>query len=216
VFASIPVNSSVSISGGGATLSFSTTTQTATGQMTHNLVAVPSGALLVLSIAGENSGNSAILGGSPTITWTKQQDSQAGSSGDAEIWTAPAGAGGAMTVLCNISAGKNSSTIYVVTGQEVTPAGSGNVGTAQAQPSVAVTTTKANSLLVCVSSDFSAQSGARTYRDTATEVLYDFQTGAYTGFHYYKVTTSIATYTEGITVPGGQQSGTAVYEIRTV
>lgn len=199
-----------------ASLSFTTSTQTGTGQMSHSLVGVPSGALLVLSIAGEDSGNNAVLGGSPTITWTKQEDAQAGSSGDAEIWTAPAGAGGSMTVLCNISANKNSSVIYVVTGQEVTPAGTGNTGTAQAQPSVAVTTTKANSLLVCVSSDFSAQAGTRTYRDTATEVLYDPQGGAYTGFHYYKVTTSIALYTEGITVPGGQQSGTCVYEIRTV
>lgn len=197
-------------------VSFTTSTQTATGQMTHNLTSVPNGALLVLSICGENSGNDAVLGGSPTLTWTKRQDAQAASSGDAEIWTASAGSGGAITVTCNISAGKNSSVIYTITGQETTPSGAGNTGTAQALPSVAVTTTRASSLLICVTSDFSAQDGAsRAYRDSATEVLYDPQIPSnYTGYHYYKQEGAIASYTEGLTAPGSQQAGTAVYEIR--
>lgn len=196
-------------------VSFTTDTKVGAGQLTHSLTGVPSGALLVLSVAGENSGNDAILGGSPTITWTKRVDAQAANSGDAEVWTGSAGGGGVITINVQISVGRNSSVCYTITGQEVTPAGTSGSNTFQAQPSVGVTTTRANSLLICVSSDFTAQAGARTYRDTATEVLYDNQAGAYTGFHYYKQTSSIALYTEGITVPGSQQSGTSVYEVRT-
>lgn len=196
-------------------VSFTTDTKVGAGQLTHSLTGVPSGALLVLSVVGENSGNDALLGGSPAITWTKQVDAQAANSGDAEIYTGSAGGGGSITINVQISAGRNSSVCYTVTNHEVTPAGTSNSATLQAQPSVAVTITRVNSLLICASSDFLAQAGARTYRDTATEVLYDNQPGAYTGYHYYKQTSSIALYTEGITVPGGQQAGTCVYEVRT-
>ena len=79
-----------------------------------------------------------------------------------------------------------------------------------------MTTTRANSILICVTSDWNAASGSTTYRRTVTQTLKDDQRGigAYEGWHYYEIVTTATAYTEGLTAPTGQASGTSVLEIR--
>lgn len=204
---------SVAASSGPSIFTFDTKAQTSTS--THTMTSLPVGCLLVLSICGENDSNNATVGDNQTLTWTKRADAQATNSGDAEIWTAPFAAGGNVTVTGTISAGKQSSVLYVITGQETVFSTTGVTATLQANPSVVVNTTGTNSLIICTTSDFTAQNGALTLRDTATLTLQDFETGAYKGYHYYKQAGASGAYTEGISLPGSQQSGTATIEIRS-
>lgn len=194
---------------------FTTDTKAQTSTSTHTMTTLPVSCFLVLSITGENDSNSALLGDNQSLVWTKRADAQATNSGDAEIWTAPFAAGGNVTVTATISAGKQSSALYVITNQETVFGTTGVTATGQASPSVGVTTTRDSSIIVCATSDFTAQNGALTLRDTATLVLQDFETGAYKGYHYYKQTTTAGLYTEGIQAPGSQQAGTVCLEIRS-
>jgi hypothetical protein len=78
------------------------------------------------------------------------------------------------------------------------------------------TTTRANSLLFMVTSDWSAATGARTYRDSATERGYHNVGSAYTSMFYTKAATSTGSYTEGLTAPSmGTGAGSVLVEIRT-
>lgn len=64
--------------------------------------------------------------------------------------------------------------------------------------------------------EINASGSGRAYRDNATETKYDFVSGQYTGYHYYKKTTIIQSYTEGLTAPTSSPAaaGTSVLEIR--
>lgn len=186
-----------------------------TGTSTHSLTSVPASALLVLTIAAETSGNNAIIGGSPTLTWTKQADASAANSGDCEIWTANSGAGGTITITAQLAATKQSSVVYVMTGQNGTPFGTGVTATAQTTASRTVTTTLSSSVILCVSSDFAATTGALTLRDAATLIKDDLQSGAYRGFHYWKQASTVTTYTEGYSAPtSGSNVGTCALEVK--
>jgi chitodextrinase len=178
--------------------------------LTHTVIA-PAGSIIVVSNAAEGSGRNSTITGN-TLTWTKRADAQAASSGDAEIYTAPVSVSGTYTVTAGWGITTfNTSVAYVVTGAE----GVGAIVTAntQAAPLVNITTTKANSLLIGVSSDYNARSGtSRQYRDGAIERLYQKAAGG-TGYHYSKQATSVKQYTEGITNPSNMSAGTCFIEI---
>jgi hypothetical protein len=141
-------------------------------------------------------------------------DAGATSSDNAEIWTAVYTAGGSITVTSNWGAVSQASVCYVVLNAEPTLGGTFGTATLQPAPSVTVTTTRANSIIFGCTADWKAINGAtRTLRDGATETLY-FKDGNYTTYHYTKTATAIAAYTEGVTLPTGQQSSTALLEIR--
>ncbi len=197
----------------------STNTQTTrNGTSVNTLTGVPAGALLVLTIANENDAASPTptVTSSPALTWTKRADAQAASSGNAEIYTAIYPAGGSINVTTVWSNNAMSTVVSVITNYDpVNYIGASTVANSQTVPSVAVTTTLANSLLIGVTSDWNATNGTtRTYRDGATESLYDFATGSYTAYHYRKPTTTIGTYTEGLTAPTNMRAGTAFLEIK--
>lgn len=189
---------------------------------TPSLAGVAAGALMVMSCAAADDSATAVTVSitGTGLTWTRQINPHTAlaHTGAVEIWTAPCPAGGSVSATCTWTGGTTnatSSVMYAFTGQEAVPAGASAGGEQQAAPSVAILTTRANSYLICVSSDWNATAGAKTYRDSATNVLdHDLSPGTYRGYHYYKATTSVTTYTEGISAPSTQASDTAVYEIR--
>lgn len=203
-----------------------------TGSLTHTLTSVTAGALLLVATASESDASGGPGLATPTVadstglTWTKRSDASAASSGNAEIWTAVFTAGGNTTVtvdwgVTGPTGPQRTSVCYVITGQESTLAGNQNTGTAQAAPSVAVTTTRANSIIFCVTSDWAAIAGARTYRTPSSispTLDLEDQTGAgsYNCSYIYRYQATTATsYTVGISSPSTMQAGTAVYEVRT-
>ena len=108
------------------------------------------------------------------------------------------------------------SVCYVVLNAEPSLGGASGTAVLQAAPSVTITTTRENSIIFGCTADWNAINGAtRTLRDAATERLY-FKDGNYTTYHYTKAATSIAAYTEGVSLPTGQQASTALLEIRSV
>jgi hypothetical protein len=180
----------------------------------HSLSNVPAGALLVLSAsAGSSQSNDSIIS-SPSLTWTKRADASASVSGDAEIWTAVFTAGGNITVTSNWLNQPQSSTCYVIMNQESTLGGASATNNAQSAPSVGITTTRANSLIIAVTSDWNAKNGSKAYRLTPVETNYSFYPGGATFYHYYQQATTATSYTMGLSTPTGQSGGTALYEIR--
>ena len=194
----------------------SANTKTGTAATVHALTGVPAGALLVLTTTSDAVVSNCTVTSTPALTWTKRVDAGATNSDNAEIWTAVYTAGGTISVTSNWGAVSQTSVCYVVLNAEPTLNGAFGTATLQTSPSVAVTTTRDNSILFACTADWKTINGAtRTLRDVATERLY-FRDGNYTSYHYTKQTTSIAAYTEGISLPTGQQASTAVLEIRGV
>ena len=152
----------------------------------------------------------------PALIWTKRVDAGAVSSDNAEIWTAVYSAGGSITVTSNWGAENSQASVcYVVLNAEPTLSGAFGTAVLQAAPSVTVTTTRENSIIFGCTADWHAVNGStRTLRDAATERLY-FKDGNYTTYHYTKAATTIGAYTEGVSLPTGQQASTALLEIRS-
>lgn len=164
------------------------------------------------------------LTSTPTyLTWTlRVQPSASAGSADVRIYTANAPtASGNVTVI--ISEGNatvnwgNGMAVYEISGEENTPAGATSSALLQNLPSASITTTRDNSLLLAVSSDWSAVGGTRTYRDGATETGYRLITGGAAMMFYRNVKATTGTSTQGLTAPAasGNAYGTAVLEIRT-
>jgi hypothetical protein len=181
----------------------------------HTLTGVPAGALLVLATTADAVVSNCIVSSSPALTWTKRVDAGATSSDNAEIWTAVYVAGGSITVTSDWGANNSQvSVCYIVLNAEPTLAGAFGTAVSQPAPSVTITTTRDNSIIFGCTADWNAVNGAtRTLRDASTERLY-FRDGHYTTYHYTKAATTIAAYTEGVSLPTGQQSSTALLEIR--
>ena len=190
-------------------------TKTGTAATVHSLTGVPAGALLVLATTADAVPSNAIVSSSPSLTWTKRVDAGAASSDNAEIWTAVYSAGGSISVTSNWGAGNSQSSVcYIVLNAEPTLGGAFGTATLQAAPSVTITTTRENSIIFGCTADWKAISGAtRTLRDGATERLY-FKDANFTTYHYTKAATAIAAYTEGVSLPTGQQASTSLLEIR--
>lgn len=203
----------------GSNLSISTTSikSGTSASQTHNLTSVPAGSRLVLTTTNEQGGSNCTVSSSPSITWTKRSDAT-GSFGNAEIYTAEFAAGGSIDVTSNWASTYQSSVCYVLANYETTAGGAENHNTtSQTQPSVAVTSTRANSILFICTSDWDANDGAsRVYRNagTTTEKDYSRNAAAATLYHYYTTAPTVTSYTVGISSPTLGGCGTAVYELR--
>mgnify|MGYP000022699650 CR=1 FL=1 len=188
--------------------------ETGTVNSIHTLTSVPAGALLVLATQYESSSNNATVGSSPSLTWTKRVDAHAANSGDSEIWTAVFTAGGNITVGSSFGSGDVSSVCYVITGAETSLGGASNTATGQSTPSVGITTTRANSIIVGCISDWNAvNGGSRTYTGSPTETGYEFTSGHFTSYNFYKSAATATSYTLGVSSPSGQSAGTVLYEV---
>ena len=192
------------------------TTKTGTAATTHSLTGVPGGALLVLATTADAVPSNCSVSSSPSLTWTKRADAGASQSDNAEIWTAVYTAGGSITVTSSWGAGNSQASVcYVVLNAEATLGGASAIAVLQSAPSVTITTTNENSIIFGCTADWKAINGAtRTLRDAATERLY-FKDGNYTTYYYTKAAATIAAYTEGVSLPTGQQASTALLEIRS-
>lgn len=180
----------------------------------HSLTSVPAGALLVVTTTAGSAQTNATITSSPSLTWTKRVDASATQSGDAEIYTAVYTAGGSITITSDWGNQPQESVAYVITNQESSLGGATANATAQGVPSVSITTTRANSLIIAVSSDWNAINSTKAYLNSATETGYNVATGAGTFYHYYKQATTATSYTMGLSAPTGQKAGTALIEIR--
>ncbi len=194
----------------------SVTTRTGTGPIAHSLTGVPAGALLVLATTADAFLSDCSVSSSPSLTWMKRVDAGAPSSDNAEIWTAVYPAGGALTITTDW--GEEFSQVslcYVVLNAEPSLSGAFGTGVLQSAPSVTITTSRENSIIFGCTADWKAINGTtRTLRDAATERFY-FRDGHFTTYHFTKDATTIGTYTEGVSLPTGQQASTALLEIRS-
>ncbi len=194
---------------------FSVDTKSGTSRTTHSLRSVPAGALLVLTTSNETSLQDASISSSPSLTWTKKGQAHKENSGDAEIYTAVFPAGGSINVTSTWPMGATASALYVVINQESTLGGSVQSAVSQSSASVNIATTKANSLLLGVTSDWKAVDGSkRSYLSGANEILYTNGAQTYSTYHYYKNAASQATYKLGLNTPSGMSAGTVVLEVR--
>lgn len=185
-------------------------------ETTHTLTNVPAGALLVVTTAAESSTANSTISSNPVLTWAKKADATAANSGDAEIYTATFVAGGSITINPSWGADDHMSSVcYTIINQE--PVLGGNVVTAvaQATPVATINTTRTNSLIVGVSSDFAGRDGAgRTYSGSPVETKYQYDVSEGTYYHYYKQATAVTGYALGLTSPLSQEAGMALLEIR--
>lgn len=179
---------------------------------THNLTGVPAGALLVVLTGNQNSTQNATVTSSPSLTWTKRSDATTPNS---EIWTAVFTAGGSIDVTSDWGVATQSSSVFVVTGQEDTLEGASASANSQNLPSVAITTTRANSIIFVNSTNWNSVDGARTYIGTGTEQYAGLDVNS--NFYHYTYTALTAQlYTVGMTAPNDVDGGygTSVLEIR--
>lgn len=189
---------------------------------------VTAGDALVVAAGGED-GNVGL--GTPSgggLTWTLQQNvGTSGASSRAAAWTATASATTAITVAITsttIGAANWGFLVFQFSGS----AGIGNSAATSAgsgAPSQALTTTQANSAIVCVSVDWAAVVGTtRTWRTinsitpTAGNTLekkYQNVTGAYTAYvAYWDDAGAAAAQTAGLTAPTGQTYNIVAVEVK--
>lgn len=192
--------------------------QTGTNTLTHSLTNVPAGALLVITTTSQDAQTNAIVGSVPSLTWTKRADATSPSSPSAEIYTAVYSAGGTIGITVNWGAGRvQTSVVYTIIGQEATLGGNSATATVQPVAGISIDTTKTNSLLICVSSNWNAPTLPLTYRGTPTQIMAFRDPANGTFPHYYYRQPAVANYTVGYTAPSDEDNGTstAVLEIRS-
>ncbi len=198
-----------------------TTWNTNTSPRTTASFNVQAGDILVAYASAENSGvTMGISGGS--LTWTLRQTTHVSidlNVPEVNVWTALADADKSMTVSFTGAGGGNFG------GNVLTFRGSSGVGAsavvavATGAPTLNLTTTKANSAIVVVNSDWNAVSGAsRTYRTGAgafSETTYSYIASNYTAYGgYHPNAGAIGTYAVGLSAPTGQKYGLIAIEIK--
>lgn len=196
-------------------LSKVSTNTSATVNNVHNLTSVPSNSFLVVTVSAESALRTNTTTSVPPLNWTRVVKAVAASSGDAELWTATYTNGGNLTITSTwTGANMNCSSVAYVF-QNAASNKNYLSAVAQSTPTVTLSTTKTNSYLICVSSDWNAIAGAITYRGTpVTPVLVHYVATKYQTAHWYKYSTNMATYTLGESSPTGQKAGTIVYEVK--
>jgi hypothetical protein len=184
-----------------------------TSATSHKFVAVPQGALIVVTTTSETSNRNSSISSSPTLVWEKT-DASKQNSGDAETFTAIHTSGGTLSITSNWGSNTyQTSVAYVITGALPTVAPK-TIVKGQGAPSASITASNAGSILICVTSDWNAVDGkSRIYRDGAVEQFYGTLAKRGTAYHYIKQVFIPGIYTEGLTSPNVQNSGTIVLNI---
>ncbi len=182
------------------------------------LTNIPPNSLIVATVANESTQLNNNFNSSPSLNWVKRADANAASSGDAEIWTANYDLGGNLTITNKWGTNNTlycSTVYYVITGAD-TNLSNFKIATGQNLPSVSITTTKTNSLILAVSSDWAGVIGPITYLAQPTfKTLTHSVTNRYQATHWYKNSTNLSTYIMGESAPTGQKAGTIVLEVRS-
>jgi len=181
---------------------------------------VPAGALLVVSAASDEGHTDAYtVTSSPSLTWTKRQEQLLSTSGSALIATAYAASAGDYTItVSRVTGTRNRYVTYVITGHDEQTFGGASAkgGSASASaPSVNLTTTRDNSLVIGVVGDDAEVDGSgRVYRNApVAEDLYG--SSGTDGYWWHRVrATSGSAVAEGLTAPSNMRWGECVIEIR--
>jgi hypothetical protein len=154
------------------------------------------------------------------LTWTVRQENTLANTGDVSISTSTNfAAGGSVTVTVTANQTNARTIIYAITGHdEVTFGGaSAKAQATTGTASVALTTTRENSLVILAVGDFNSVNGnGRSYRQpglTLSEDFYgDFGGGAV--YFAHSIRPGASAGTEGLLSPSGQAYGIAAIEIR--
>lgn len=152
------------------------------------------------------------------LTWTQRQAVVESAFGWVGIWTATATANASMTVTFASSGGTGKFGGNVVQFRNAAIGASASTFSASGAPTLALTTTAANSAIVVANVDWSAKAGAHTWRTNAgafTELTYQLDVccyAVYGGYHPNAVT--IGTYAVGLSAPSTQKYAIAAIEIK--
>lgn len=158
------------------------------------------------------------------LTWTLQQSIVVASFGTAYIWTAVATGAASMTatVTANNATGRWGYSILRFGGSD--GVGVSNKANTSGAPTLALTTTQANSAIVVINSDWNAMDGTtRTWRTAGVtptlangmERVYFRNSVAYSAYAaYYSDAGTAAAKTVGLSAPTGQKYSIAAIEIK--
>ena len=183
---------------------------------TNTLSGTTSNTLFILTTACETALQNSTVTSIPALTWNKIADANGTSSGDAEMWAATTTTNGKISVITTWGSGKVvSSVLYAITGQETTLFKNDVITLKQSLPTATLTTTKTNSIIIGVKSDWNGVSGTQTFVGTPiVQTLTDLIASKYQANHWYKTNSAIVTTTQGNSAPSGQSASTILYEIR--
>jgi len=202
-------------------LAFSTLNDTG-GSGNSGAISVVAGDLLVIVGGSEDASRTL---GTPTgggLTYTLRQSILVANYCAVYIWTAPCPTTTSVTVSITVggSAGIKAWGFNVLRFRNASVGASSKTNVSSGAPSLGLTTTRENSAVVFMNSDWAAQDGAsRTYRTTGvgtfTEQTYYRDPDRYTTYNgYYANVGVVAAKTVGLTAPGSQKYAIASIEIQ--
>lgn len=202
-------------------LAFSTLNDTG-GSGNSGAISVTAGDLLV--IVGSSEDASRTLG-TPTgggLTYTLRQSILVANYCAVYIWTAVATSTTSVTVSITVggSSGIKAWGFNVLRFRNASVGASAKTNVASGAPSLGLTTTRENSAVVFINSDWAAQDGAsRTYRTTGvgtfTEQTYYRDPDRYATYNGYYANVGVAAAkTVGLTAPGSQKYAIAALEVQ--
>lgn len=201
-------------------LSFGTLNDTG-GSGNSGAISVVAGDLLVIVGGSEDASRTL---GTPTgggLTYTLRQSILVANYCAVYVWTAVATSTTSVTVSITVggSSGIKAWGFNVLRFRNAGVGASSKTNVASGAPSLGLTTTRENSAVVFMNSDWAAQDGAsRTYRTTGvgtfTEQTYFRDADRYTTYNgYYANVGVVAAKTVGLTAPGSQKYAIAALEV---
>lgn len=202
-------------------LAFSTLNDTG-GSGNSGAISVVAGDLLVIVGGSEDASRTL---GTPTgggLTYTLRQSILVANYCAVYIWTAVATSTTSVTVSITVggSGGIKAWGFNVLRFRNASVGASSKTNVSSGAPSLGLTTTRENSAVVFINSDWAAQDGAsRTYRTTGvgtfTEQTYYRDPDRYTTYNgYYANVGVVAAKTVGLTAPGSQKYAIASIEVQ--
>lgn len=215
-------------------VSFTATSWTISGSTkTTASISVQSGDILVAITAVEGY-NATQITGDPTVsggslTWTRRQLVQVTDYCQAAIWTATASSATSITVSGTKPSGDFSTTafgfgVYVFRGSDGVGA-SNKTNVSSGAPSLSLTTTADNSVVIAIDGDWSAADGSsRTWRTINSvaptsgngyEKVYYRDSSLYTVYSaYWPDAGSAGSKTTGLSAPTGQKYAICALEVK--
>lgn len=202
-------------------LAFSTLNDTG-GSGNSGAISVVAGDLLVIVGGSEDASRTL---GTPTgggLTYTLRQSVLVANYCAVYVWTAVATSTTSVTVSITVggSAGIKAWGFNVLRFRNASVGASSKTNVASGAPSLGLTTTRENSAIVFINSDWAAQDGAsRTYRTTGvgtfTEQTYYRDPDRYATYNgYYANVGAIAAKTVGLTAPTAQKYAIIALEVQ--
>lgn len=156
---------------------------------------------------------------SSRITWTKYKENVTATTCSAVLWYGVATSAGTTTITVAGPSGANwhSATVWQITGGQLAATPAFILSTAGGSaPSVNITTTGANSLVIASHGDFNARSPAGvTYRSSgAQDGIHDKSPTFYTAYYYHQAVATAGAVAVGQTAPTGQAPSMVAIEIQ--